>query len=147
MGRLCEWAPPSLPLTFSLVGVFQIWVPLGLFLMSGKENELVFYMCLFRTVTWNASRRGGEGSDRQTLFQVACAGPGSQECYPHGTLWNLGRELGSRPPPQRGGFWGQWAGLRFQVDISAQTKGLWYEGLKREGQNMWKAVHRMRLFC
>lgn len=112
-----------------------------------RENELVFYMCLFRTVTWNASRRGGEGSDRQTLFQVACAGPGSQECYPHGTLWNLGRELGSRPPPQRGGFWGQWAGLRFQVDISAQTKGLWYEGLKREGQKMWKAVHRMRLFC
>lgn len=60
MGRLCEWAPPSRPLTFSLVGVFQIWVPLGLFLMSGKERMSLFSTCAYLEL-WPGMLLGVEG--------------------------------------------------------------------------------------
>lgn len=81
----------------------------------GRENELVFYMCLFRTVTWRAARCGGEVGDRQTLFEVACAGPRAA-VLPPGDPVEFGEEvgeLGRRPPPQRGCFWGQWG--RFEI--------------------------------
>lgn len=39
-----------------------------------KENELVFFMCLLRTITWGAARHGRDVSDRGALFLEAWAG-------------------------------------------------------------------------
>ena len=88
-----------------------------------EESELVFYMCLLRAVTWGAARHGGDVSDRGTLFRAAWNGWAHRNAIPESPLWSWGRELEKRPPPQRACFRGQRAGLPFQVNIIAQTKG------------------------
>lgn len=61
MERLCGWAPPSL-LTFFIGRCVPNWGPFGfIFNDWERENELVFPMCLLRTVTWGAAWQWGRG--------------------------------------------------------------------------------------
>lgn len=65
-------------------------MPLSLFLRSGKKNELVFCMCLLRTITGGAARHGRDVSDRGALFREAWAGQAHGNAVPESPLRSSG---------------------------------------------------------
>lgn len=106
-----------------------------------KENELVSYMCLLRTMTWGAARHGRDVSDRGALFREAWAGRAHGNTVPESPLRSLGGSLreGHLPRESASGRSGQVCDFRSASVPSSKDLAVG-RVRKSEGQERWEKV-------